>query len=241
MNWILVTGDTGGLGRAIVDRILEKTEYGVIGISRRGADEAHRLAQYSDRNYVHLSTDLSHPEHIKKLYLEEVRKIGRLAGLVNNAATAYDDIVTNMQMEPLERMFRTNVYSPMMLTKYALRDMLASGIHGSIVHISSVSAHTGYKGLAMYAATKGALEAFSRTVAREWGSRGIRSNIIAPGFMETDISASLTDEQRKKIYQRTSLKCATQIDSVAESVLFLLSDASKSITGSVLSVDNGTI
>jgi 3-oxoacyl-[acyl-carrier protein] reductase len=109
------------------------------------------------------------------------------------------------------------------------------------VHISSISAHTGYKGLAMYAASKGALEAFSKGTAREWGTRGIRSNVVAPGFMETTISASLTDEQRQKIYKRTSLKKATDIASVASSVAFLLSDAAKSITGTVVHVDNGTI
>ena len=86
-----------------------------------------------------------------------------------------------------------------------------------------------------------ALEAFSKGVAREWGTRGIRSNIVAPGFMETTISASLTDEQRSKIYQRTSLKKATEVMSVAKTVVFLLTDAAVSITGSVIQVDNGTV
>ena len=129
----------------------------------------------------------------------------------------------------------------MMLTKYAIRDMLVSKIKGSIVHISSVSAHTGYKGLAMYAATKGAIEAFSKGTAREWGVRGIRSNVVAPGFMETSISNSLTEEQQNKIYKRTSMKSATDINSVAKTITFLLSDAASSITGSVIRVDNGTI
>ena len=100
---------------------------------------------------------------------------------------------------------------------------------------------TGYKGLAMYASTKGALEAFSKGTAREWGSRGIRSNVVAPGFMETAISAKLTDEQRSKIYKRTSLKKATDVDSVAELAVFLMTDKARSITGTTLHVDNGTI
>ena len=94
-------------------------------------------------------------------------------------------------------MYKVNVFSPMMLTKYMLRDMLLNKTKGSIVHISSVSAHTGYKGLAMYASTKGALEAFSKNTAREWGSLGIRSNVVCPGFMDTDMSSSLTKEQKK--------------------------------------------
>ena len=93
----------------------------------------------------------------------------------------------------------------------------------------------------MYAATKGALESFSRGIAREWGSRGIRSNCVVPGFMETDMSASLTEEQRSKIYQRTSLSMATDIESVASTILFLLGPESHSITGQDIVVDSGTI
>ena len=93
----------------------------------------------------------------------------------------------------------------------------------------------------MYAATKGAMEAFSKNTAREWGSKGIRSNCVVPGFMETSISSTLTDEQKMRIYQRTSLKKETEIASVASTVLFLLSDKAKSITGTVVHVDNGTI
>ena len=109
------------------------------------------------------------------------------------------------------------------------------------MHISSLSAHTGYKGLAMHASTKGAMEAFSLDTAREWVIHGIRSNVVAPGFMETNISAKLTDEQKQKIYQRTALKKATDVQSVAEMVYFLLSDKASSITGTVVRVDNGTI
>ena len=241
MKWIIVTGDTGGVGNAVVSKILEAGEYGVIGLSRRVNDKVKSLQTQYPESYRHFDFDLSRPELVAEVYHNKIRQVGDIYGLVNNAANAYDDIVTNLQVEPLEKMFRVNVYSPMMLTKYVIRDMLVTRTKGSIVHISSISAHTGYKGLAMYASSKGALEAFSKGTAREWGTRGIRSNIVAPGFMETNISASLTDEQRQKIYKRTSLKKATDIDSVASSVAFLLSDAAKSITGTVVHVDNGTI
>lgn len=240
MQWIIVTGDSGGLGSAIVRTILEEGKYGVIGISRR---ENNVVVEEKKKyqNYVHVDFDLSDTQNIKKLYKEKIKKIGNIYGLVNNSAIAYDDIITNLNYDKLDAMYHVNVYSPMMLTKYAVRDMLLHKTQGSIVHISSVSAHTGYKGLAMYASTKGAMEAFSLDVAREWGLRGIRSNIVAPGFMETAISAKLTEEQRKKIYQRTALKKATDVQSVAETVYFLLSDKSKSITGVVVRVDNGTV
>lgn len=241
MQWIIVTGDTGGLGGAIVSEILINTDYGVIGISRSSNDKVQKFALNYPERYRHINFDLSNPDKISKLYHNEIAKIGHIYGVVNNSANAYDDIITNAQLEPLERMFRVNVYSPIMLTKYAIRDMLVSRIKGCIVHISSVSAHTGYKGLSMYGATKGAIEVFSRTTAREWGGRGIRSNVIAPGFMETTISSSLTDEQRNKIYKRTSLKKATEVESVAKMVVFALSDAASSLTGAVINVDNGTV
>ncbi len=240
MQWIIVTGDSGGLGSAIVRTILEDGKYGVIGISRRENNVVDSIKkEYS--NYVHINFDLNNTTEVKRLYREEIRKIGSIYGLVNNSAMAYDDIVTNLDYEKLHMMYQINVYSPMMLTKYAIRDMILHKTQGSIIHISSVSAHTGYKGLAMYASTKGAMEAFSLDTAREWGIRGIRSNVVAPGFMETNISAKLTDEQKKKIYQRTALKKATDVQSVAEMVYFLLSDKASSITGTVVRVDNGTI
>ncbi len=240
MKWIVVTGDSGGLGSAIVKKILISGKYGVIGISR-SINENIICLMNQHKNYKHVNFDLENCLEIKNLYKNTLKDFGEIVGLVNNSAMAYDDIITNANVDRIESMFKINVYSPMMLTKYIIRDMLLHNNKGSIVNISSVSAHTGYKGLSMYAATKGAIEAFSKNVAREWGSKGIRSNSVAPGFMETNISSSLTDDQRNKIYQRTSLKKATSIESVAEMVLFLLSDESESITGTVINVDNGTI
>ena len=119
--------------------------------------------------------------------------------------------------------------------------MLLHNVHGSIVHVSSISVHTGYKGLAMYASTKGAMEAFSKNTAREWGEKGIRSNCVVAGFMETQMSDTLHVEQKHRIYQRTALKQPTSKHSVAETIAFLLSDSASSITGQNIFVDSGTI
>lgn len=240
MKWIIVTGDSGGLGSAIVQNILNKEKYGVIGISRNLNKNIIALMK-NNQNYVHINFDLVNSSEIRDLYKNKIKTLGEVIGLVNNSAMAYDDIITNANVNRIEKMFSINVYSPMILTKYVIRDMLLHNNKGSIVHISSVSAHTGYKGLSMYAATKGALETFSKNIAREWGIKGIRSNCVAPGFMETAISSSLTEEQKYKIYQRTSLKKVTSVESVASMVVFLLSEEAKSITGTVVNVDNGTV
>lgn len=237
---VIVTGDSGTLGQAIVKKLIS-ANYKVIGLSRRTTSEMKNLIENSDGKYIHINFDLQNVEEIKNLYINYLKKEGPIYGLVNNAAYAYDDIVTNVNLEELEKMFRINFFSAVILTKYVIRDMLLNEVKGSLVHISSVSAHTGYKGLSMYAASKGALESFSKTIAREWGSKGIRSNCIAPGFMETPMSASLTPQQKERIYKRTSLKSPTSIEDVANMVEYLIGDKSYSITGTTIHIDCGTI
>lgn len=225
MKTILLTGDSRGVGLNLKNLLIRKG-YNVIGVSRNSED-----IQY----------DLTDVEGIKTLYKTQIKPLGPIDGFVNNAALAYDDIISNLSFSQLEIMYKVNVFSPMMLTKYMLRDMLLNKTKGSIIHISSISAHTGYKGLAMYASTKGALEAFSKNTAREWGALGIRSNVVCPGFMDTDMSSKLGDNQKSKIFNRNSKKSPIDIESVSETIEFLLSNKSRSITGEIIHVDNGTI
>lgn len=240
MNY-LVTGCSRGVGLEIC-RVLMQQGHDVYGIARTHSDEFKRLEEEFKSQTNFKSIDLSDAENVRKLIFKDfISNSIPLHGFVNNAAIAYDDIVTNLNLSKLEAMYKVNVFTPMMITKCALRNMLLHHTKGSIVHISSISAHTGYKGLAMYASSKGALEAFSKDTAREWGGLGIRSNVVVPGFMETAMSSSLTSEQKDRIYKRTSLKAATDTHSVAETVAFLLSDKACSITGQNIHVDNGTI
>jgi len=238
---VIITGISKGLGYNTA-LVLLKGGWTVYGISRNKTEEIESLfIKYPD-NVKWLEYDLEDIENIKSnIFSDWIGFDVPIHALVNNAAWAYDDIITNINLGLLEKMYRINVFAPMILTKYAIRQMLLHQIKGSIVHISSISVHTGYKGLSMYASTKGALEAFSKNTAREWGEREIRSNCIVAGFMETEMSASLTDYQKNRIYQRTSLKQQVDINSVSETISFLLSDKSKSITGQNIHVDNGTI
>jgi 3-oxoacyl-[acyl-carrier protein] reductase len=241
MKYIIVTGSSKGLGLCISKKILERSDLGVISISRTKNSDIENLTKNYGERFKHILFDLRQTEEIKNLYLKKLKPFRDITGLVNNAATAYDDILTNANLNSVENMFKLNVFTPIMLSKYIIRHFLLYKLKGSLVHISSVSTKTGYKGLSMYASTKGALEAFSLNTAREWGSQGIRSNCVVPGFMETDMSSSLSSEQRKRIYKRTALNKATDPESVAGLVNFLLSDEAGSITGEVIRVDNGTI
>lgn len=237
---ILVTGVSKGLGLTIAQVLLEKG-YTVYGISRTKSSDLEGLEEKFGRTFCWRSFDLSDAANLKPLFNSFIGKELPIHGFVNNAAMAYDDIVTNLDLQRLEDLYRLNVYSPMMLTKLVIRQMLLHRIHGSIVHLSSVSVHTGYKGLSMYASTKGAIEAFSKNVSREWGELGIRSNCIVAGFMETEMSSTLSAEKKQRIFQRSSLKKATSKESVAAMAEFLLSAASESVTGQNIHVDSGTI
>lgn len=237
----LITGISKGLG-LIATELLLINGWTIYGISRSKSEKLKDLlAQYPDK-LKWLQYDLSNYENVRQIVFKEWIGIDTpIHGFVNNAALAYDDIITNLNSDLLKKMYNVNVFTPMMLSKFVLRQMLLHNIKGSIVHISSISVHTGYKGLSMYASTKGALEAFSKNTAREWGEKGIRSNCLVAGFMETEMSSTLSESQKSRIYQRTSMKQPVDIDSVAETIMFLLSDESRSITGQNINVDNGTI
>jgi len=238
---VLVTGVSKGLGLNIARALLEKG-HKVYGVSRTKTEDLEAEIVKSSGRLEWLPYDLENSEGVNKdVFKNWIGTKVALHGFVNNAAAAYDDIITNLNSEALERMYRINVFTPLVFTKYAIRNMLLHNISGSILHISSISAHTGYKGLAMYASTKGALEAFSKNTAREWGEKGIRSNCVVAGFMDTEMSSSLSAEQKNRIYQRTSLKKAVDVDSISQTIAFLLSDDAKSITGQNIHVDSGTI
>lgn len=242
MKNYLISGVSKGLG-AMLTKLALESGFTIYGISRSKTEEVEALLEKYPNNFFWKSVDLAdiNLDVKQDVFKNFVTNKIQLHGFVNNAASAYDDIITNLNLGKLEAMYRANVFAPMLITKYAIRNMVYNKIGGSIVHLSSISVHTGYKGLAMYASTKGALEAFSRNTAREWGELGIRSNALVAGFMETNMSSTLTSDQKNRIYNRTSLKKPTTLESVANTILFLLDERSESITGQNVFVDSGTI
>jgi len=238
---ILITGVSRGLGLECTKLLLE-SGYAVTGISRSYTKELQAIQELYPNAFDHIPCDLTDWKNLKTTVFQKFDyKKTPIYGLINNAAVAYDDLISNMDQAKLESMFEVNVFSSLMLSKLVIRNMLLHDTQGSLVHVSSISTQKGYKGLSMYAATKGALEAFSKSVSREWGARRIRSNCVVVGFMETSMSAKLSDLQRKKIFNRTALKEPTQIKSVASTIEFLLGDGAQSITGQNILVDSGSI
>ncbi len=143
-----------------------------------------------------------------------------------------------MHNSEIEALVRLNVLSPVILTKYIVRHMMADG-EGRIVNISSIIASTGYNGLSVYGATKAAATGFTRSLAREVGKLGITVNAIAPGFIDTELTENLGGEGRQKIAGRSALKRLPEADDVASMVDYLLGEGGRNITGTVLTVDAG--
>ncbi len=172
-------------------------------------------------------------------FVKSVRdEFGAIYGLVNNAGIGTEGLLATMHNSEIEALMRLNVLSPVILTKYVVRHMMADG-DGRIVNISSIIASTGYNGLSVYGATKAAATGFTRSLAREVGKLGITVNAIAPGFVDTELTQSLSDDQRQRIAGRSALRRLPEADDVARMVEYLLGEGGRNITGSVLTVDAG--
>lgn len=233
---VVVTGTSGGLGAAIASRLLADG-YRVAGIARRHVEPAALGA--TAETYTHFAADLGDLEAIPELAATLTAACGKPYGLVNNAALGTDGLLLTLHNTAIEEVVRVNVTSPITLTKYLSRHMVAAR-RGRIVNISSIVAHTGYRGLSVYGATKAAMDGFTRSLARDLGPRRVTVNTVAPGFMDTDMTAALGEVNLDKIRTRSALKVFATVTDVAAGVAYLMSDAAAAVTGSTLTIDGGS-
>jgi 3-oxoacyl-[acyl-carrier protein] reductase len=182
--------------------------------------------------------DLTCIQEIPALVRRVRKRFGPVYGLVNNAGISFDGVLTLMHDSRIEELIRINTLSPIILTKYIIRSMMADGA-GRVVNVSSIIASSGYKGLAVYGATKASLLGFTRSLAREVGPLGINVNSVAPGFVDTSMTRELSEEKRQKVMGRSALRRLADAKDVANAIEFLLSDKAKNITGTVITVDAG--
>ena len=242
MHNVVVTGGSRGLGLGIV-RKLVSAGYRVIAVARSESSEFSKarteIEPSNPGSLVFCPLDLAEIEKIPS-FIAQVRKdYGPIYGLVNNAGISHEGTLAMMPTSQIEKLIKVNVMSPIVLTKYAVRGMMSDG-GGRIVNISSIIASTGYSGLAVYGATKSSLIGFTRSLAREVGRAGINVNSVAPGFVDTQLTQGLDEEQRDRIIRRSALRRMTEVEDVANAVEFLLSDKAKNITGTVITVDAGS-
>lgn len=223
------------MGLALCRKLLDE-QWHVLTTARRATDAVRELqAQYAGR-FEFWEADLAEAEEVQRLCVA-ARVLEGLDGFVANAALGTEGLLTLTSEPVMRQTLDVNLLAPMLLAKQVVKGMLPRG--GSLVFVSSVAAVTGLSGLTVYGATKGALVAFSRAVAREYGERGIRSNCVLPGFLETEMSASLEEAQRVRLRRRTALGRLGQVEDVVGAVSFLLSPAAAFVTGTELIVDGG--
>jgi 3-oxoacyl-[acyl-carrier protein] reductase len=239
---VIVTGGSRGLGLGIVRRLICEG-YSAVAVARQINDQLAATIEQAERSgsgSLHfVPFDLADVEEIPNFVRKLRKDLGPIYGLVNNAAQGSDGALALMPNAQIERLIRVNTLSPIVLTKYVVRHMMADG-GGRVVNVASIVGFTGYRGLSVYGATKASLIGFTRSLAREVGRRGVTVNAVAPGFLETEMTQGLDGERRERVARRSALGRFPEVDDVADAVEFLLGSKAKSITGTVLTVDAGT-
>ena len=241
MQNVIVTGGSRGLGLAM-GRTLAAAGYRVIALARSNTEElgaASRAAADDGHGAIEFrACDLSELGQIAPLVKALRADFGPLYGLVNNAGLGTSGLLSTMRDQDIQKLVQLNTVSPMILSKYVVRSMMAQR-NGRIINIASIVASTGYSGLSVYSATKASLIGFTRSLAREVGQLGITVNALAPGFVATEMTQELDEAQRHQIARRSAMKRMPDPIDVARSVEFLLGDGGRNVTGTTLTIDAG--
>ena len=233
---IVISGGSRGLGKTLVRGLLENG-YAVSTFSRRATEFTNQLKE--DPNFFFAEADVSDVSQLDEFVGNCVEKHGIPFGLINSAGIARDGVRATMPESQIDDLLAVNLSGTLHLTRRVSREMLLATQGGVILNISSIIGLRGYRGLSAYAATKAGMDGITRALARELGSRQIRVNSIAPGYLTTEMTHGLDDQQQNQIVKRTPLGRLGTPDDVLGSVLFLLSPAAQFITGQVLVIDGG--
>ncbi|NLN64140.1 MAG: 3-oxoacyl-[acyl-carrier-protein] reductase [Clostridiaceae bacterium] len=237
---VIVTGSTRGLGKAIAEKfailganiVINGTSQTVYQTEEEFREKGYRVSA--------VEGDISIPETAQKLIETAVNTFGTVDVLVNNAGLTRDKLLMKMSVEDWEKVLDINLKGAFLCTK-ALSKLLMKKRSGTIINITSVVGIMGNAGQANYAASKAGLIGFTKSVAKELGAWGITCNAIAPGLIETDMSAQLSDEIKEKFIAMTPLKRAGTPSEVSDAVCFLASEQARYITGQVIHIDGGMV
>lgn len=236
----LVTGSSQGIGKATAQRLAQSGADIVINYRSNveAAKEAKASIEALGRRCITVQADVSQEEDVTRLFAEAARELGPIAILVNNAGTTRDKLILQMSTNDFEHVIDSNLRSVFHCTKAALRGMMKAR-WGRIVNIASVAGLLGNAGQANYSASKAAIIAFTLSTAREMASRNITANVIAPGFIPTELTSVLTEQQRQAMLDITPLRRFGTTEEIAAAVNFLCSPDAAYITGQTLCVDGG--
>ncbi len=236
----LVTGGSRGIGRAIAVRLAADGNAVAVNYTSNAtaADEVVGLITAAGGTAIAVRADVGNAEAVDEMLSEVEGRLGRVGILVNNAGITRDDLLLRMGPQAWDDVIQTNLRSVYLCTRAAMRGMLRLK-WGRIISVSSVSGIAGNPGQANYAASKAGIIGFSKSVAREIGSRNITVNVVAPGFIETDMTDQLGSGVAEEVVQRVALGRLGQPEEIAAAVGYLASDDAAYVTGQTLVVDGG--
>jgi 3-oxoacyl-[acyl-carrier protein] reductase len=236
----LITGGSRGIGEALVKAMAAEgadiaftyhsSEESALRVVKEASGDGQKIKAYK--------SDAADYNQAEELVKEVIKEFERIDILINNAGITKDTLMLRMSEEQWDQVMEVNLKSVFNLTKHALRPMLKQRA-GSIINMSSVVGVFGNAGQANYAASKAGIIGFSKSIAKEVGSRGIRCNAVAPGFIETDMTHALSEEQQKAYIENIPLKRLGTGKDIADACIFLGSDMSTYVTGQVISVCGG--
>jgi 3-oxoacyl-[acyl-carrier protein] reductase len=232
MKVAIITGATSGIGLATA-RVLKREGWSLSLVGRK----TEAIEEEFKEDLI-IKADISDPQVAEDIVKRTVEKFGRLDALINNAGQTLDKPLLRITAEDLENHFRTNLFSAFLLSRAALRYFKDGGV---IVNVSSVVGIIGNSWQTAYSASKAGLIAFTKSLAKEMGSRGIRVVAVAPGFIETPMTEGLPEQVKKKYLENIPLRRFGKPEEVAEVIAFLVSDKASYISGQVIVVDGGLI
>ena len=238
----VVTGATRGIGREIAFTLAENGANVAINYRTLNEDVERLIEELKSygTNIVAVKCDISDEEEVKNFIAESKKQLGSIDMLINNAGITKDGLLMRMKEKDFSDVLDVNLKGTFITTREAASIMMKQR-HGKIINISSVVGVIGNAGQCNYAASKAGVIGFSKSVARELASRNITVNVVAPGFINTDMTGVLPEKVKESMLQGIPLKRIGEPKDIANAVLFLASDLSNYITGQVINVDGGMV